>query len=178
MYKLSIQISIICVIISLFSCGNPNPNLDKKGKDELKAFETERKIGKAEQNFQDIIYVPIYSDIYMDQQNQKILIAATLSIRNTSFEDSLFITKIDYFNTEGDLVRSYIENLINLPPMATINYVIERDDDTGGTGANFIVELSSKNKEIRPLIQAVMVGHTGNKAFSFSTDGYSIKKSE
>ncbi len=174
MNKLSIQVSF-CLIMFLLSCGDPNPNLDTKGEDELKALEVERTITKDEQNFQDIIYVPIYSDIYADQQNQKVLLAATLSIRNTSHSDSLFISKIDYFNTHGELVRQYIENLISLPPMATVNYVIEKEDDTGGTGANFIVELSSRNKNVKPIIQAVMVSHTGNKGFTFLTDGYSIK---
>lgn len=60
--------------------------------------------------------------------------------------------------------------------MATVNYVIEKEDDTGGTGANFLVELSAKNPTIKPLIQAIMIGHSGNnKGFSFSTDGYSVK---
>jgi len=175
MNKFSIQMSF-CAIIFFFSCGNLDPNLDKKGEDELKALEVERTITKDEQNFQETIYVPIYSDIYVDQQNQKALLTATLSIRNTSYTDSLFISKIDYFDTGGELVRSYIDNLISLPPMATVNYVIEKDDDTGGPGANFIVGLNSKNKDLKPLIQAIMVGHIGNKAFSFSTDGYSIKK--
>lgn len=164
------------LIIFLSSCENSKPNIDKSGENELKAFEIEHPINKDEQVYQAVIYVPIYSDIYVDQQNQKVLLAATLSIRNTSYDDALFISKIDYFNTEGELVRSYIENPISLPPMATINYVIEKDDDTGGAGANFIVELSSKNKDISPLIQAVMVGQTGNKGFSFSTDGYSISQ--
>ena len=174
MNKLSIQF-FFCVFIILFSCNNPNPNLDKKGEDELKALEIDHTIGKEEQHFQDIIYVPIYSDIYVDQENQKALLAATLSVRNTSYTDSLFISKIEYFNTGGELVRSYIENPISIPPMATINYVVEKDDDTGGSGANFIIKLSSKDKDIKPLIQAIMIGQFGNKGFSFSTDGYSIK---
>lgn len=173
--KFLISIAVY-VLIFLFSCRSPDPNLDKKGEDELRALETNRTIEIEEQNFQDVVYIPIYSDVYHDQQNQKVLLAATLSIRNTSYDDSLFITKIDYFNTEGTLVRSYVKNLISLPPMATINYVIEKEDDTGGHGANFIVELNSKSKDVQPLIQAIMVGHTGNKGFAFSTDGYSIKR--
>lgn len=158
------------------SCENPDPNVAPSGEDDLRALEVVHEIDKSGQAFQDIIYVPIYSDIYINQQNQKSLLAATLSIRNTSYTDSLFISKIDYFNTGGKLVRSYIENPISLTPMATINYVIEKDDDTGGSGANFIIELSSKSKNVNPIIQAVMVGESGNKGFSFVTDGYSIKK--
>lgn len=167
---------VLAILGLTLACENPNPNVDVKGQDELKTHEIDHTIPESEQKFQDLIYVPIYSDIYVDQQNQKSLLAATLSIRNTSYKDSLFISKIEYFNTEGDLVRSYIENAISLPPMGTINYVVEKDDETGGHGANFIVDLSARNKNVKPLIQAVMIGQTGNKGFAFSTDGYSISE--
>lgn len=168
-------ICFILLVTFVTSCTQSNPNLGTSGEDALKAHEMDRAIEANEQTFSDIIYVPIYSDIYLDQQNESTLLAATLSIRNTSFSDSLFISTIDYYNTEGALVRSYIENPISLGPMATINYVVDKDDDTGGPGANFIVELSAKTN-IRPLIQAIMVGQSAsNKAFSFAMDGYSIK---
>lgn len=168
------KIIFVLLIILIYSCKNPNPNLTSTGKDELIALEVDHNVNNLDQAFQDIIYIPIYSDIYIDQLNQKNLLSATLSIRNTSYTDSLFISKIDYFDTQGSLVRNYIDNLISLPPMATINYVIERDDESGGSGANFIVELSSNNTNVKPLIQAVMIGENGNKAFSFTTQGISI----
>lgn len=174
MFKSVFQFSIFLLIFS--ACQNPNPNINENGKDELKAHEIKKELVVEDQNFIDVIYVPIYSDVYADMQNQKVLLSATLSIRNTSITDSIFLSKIDYYNTDGVLVRSYAENIISLPPMATINYVVEKDDDTGGPGANFIVELTSKNINIKPLIQAVMVGYIGNKAFSFLTDGYTIKE--
>lgn len=141
----------------------------------MKSLEMNHKIDKQEMHYQDIIYVPIYSDIYIDEQNPKNLLAATLSIRNTSYDDSLFISKIQYFNTHGDLVRNFIEKPISLPPMATVNHVIEKEDDTGGSGANFIVALNAKSSNVKPLIQAIMIGQYSNKGFAFSTDGYSIK---
>jgi len=170
-------IAVIAIGSILYSCENQNPNLDKSGKDELKSLELDHKFDKNLMKYNDTIYVPIYSNIYVDKQNQKRLLAATLSIRNTSYLDSLFVTKIDYFNTEGALVKNYISKPISLPPMASINYVIEKEDDTGGSGANFIVTLSGKNAYTLPIVQAIMIGENGeNKGFSFSTDGYSIKK--
>lgn len=165
----------LSIFTFLISCERPDPNLDRQGEDELKALEVDHDIETEAQNYQDVVYVPIYSDIYATQQEQKFLLAATLSIRNTSENDSLFVSRIDYFDTGGNLVRSYLDNLIGLPPMASVNYVVDKNDDTGGPGANFIVELSSRNKAAKPLIQAIMVGYGGNKAFTFSTDGYSIK---
>ncbi|MEM1326239.1 MAG: DUF3124 domain-containing protein [Bacteroidota bacterium] len=166
---------IICCISMLSSCTEPSPNVDTEGKDEFQALEVEQSTERPTQNYQDVVYVPIYSDIYANETDQKVLLSATLSVRNTSEVDSLFISRIDYFDTGGNIVRSYVGNLISLPPMATINYVIEKDDDTGGPGANFIVELSAEHENVRPLIQAVMVSHVGNKSFAFSTDGYSVK---
>ncbi|MEM1217191.1 MAG: DUF3124 domain-containing protein [Bacteroidota bacterium] len=159
----------------LFACEAPDPNNNpSSGENEFKTLEVETQINEADISFSDLIYVPIYSDIYIDQQNQNTLLAATLSIRNSSYDDSLFVSKIDYFSTDGSLVRSYLDRTISLPPMGTVNYVIERDDDTGGPGANFMVEISAKNPAVRPIVQAVMIGQNGNKAFSFITDGYSV----
>ncbi|MDA8692933.1 DUF3124 domain-containing protein [Saprospiraceae bacterium] len=163
-------------IVLAIACEVPDPNKNTKGQDELKSLEIDRQLNKGDMSFFDVVYVPIYSDIYIDIQNQSSLLAATLSIRNTSFEDSLFLTKIDYYDTSGLKVRSYLDNAISLPPMGTVNYVIEKDDDTGGPGANFIVELNAKNEKVKPLIQAIMIGENGNKGFAFATDGYSILK--
>jgi hypothetical protein len=163
------------MVFTILSCQNQNPNIDDAGVDELESLAIANPIDTSKMNFHDIVYVPIYSDIYVSHQNQKSLLAATLSIRNTSYTDSLFISKIEYFNSEGNLVRNYIEGPISLTPMATVNYVIEREDTEGGSGANFIVEIRAKNINIRPLIHAVMIGDNGsNQGFAFAIDGYSI----
>lgn len=119
------------------------------------------------------VYVPIYSDIYNQTRDSRTLLTATLSIRNTSLKDSLFVSKIDYYNTEGDLVRSYIDSPIYLTPMESIDYVIEQQDTSGGSGANFMIDWYSK-KQLNPLFQAVMVGGLGAQAFSFTTEGIEV----
>ena len=174
--KYNIKILIFCVTtLFLNSCLEQDPNLNKSGKDEFKSLEIDKKLDKESIHFKDIIYVPIYSDIYIDTANPQHLLSATLSIRNTSFNDTLYVSKIDYYNTEGSLVRQYIDKTISINPMETVNYVIEKEDSIGGSGANFIIELRSKSTDIKPLIQAIMIGQLSNKSFSFSTDGYSIK---
>lgn len=52
----------------------------------------------------DTVYVPAYSEIYSRTKDISFLLTATLSIRNTSLHDSIFLNRIDYFNTKGDLV--------------------------------------------------------------------------
>jgi hypothetical protein len=121
------------------------------------------------------VYVPIYSDIYNQTRDTRTMLTATLSIRNTSIRDSLFVSTIDYYNTQGDLVRSYIDSPIYLKPMESIDYVIEQQDDSGGSGANFLIDWYSK-KQLTPLFQAVMVGGLGAQAFSFTTDGIEVER--
>jgi len=169
------KLIFLFAVISMIGCGSPDPNLTQTGVDELKSHELDRDLKNSDRAYAETFYVPIYSDIYLEQTNQNSLLAATLSVRNTSFSDSLFISKIDYFNTAGDLVRSYIDQPIFLLPMGTVNYVIEKEDTSGGPGANFIIDISSDNPKVKPLVQAVMVGLTGNKGFSFLTDGYPLK---
>jgi len=166
---------IVFISFLLIGCDTTKPNQDIEGQDELESLEIHRDLDVDKLKLKDLIYVPIYSDIYGDLQNQALLLSATLSIRNTSLSDSLFIDQIKYYNTQGDLVEDYINGeTIAIPPMATVNYVIEKDDTSGGAGANFIVSIYAEHKNVKPIIQAVMVHYSGNKGFAFTTDGYSI----
>ena len=164
----------LLVLVAL-GCGVENPNVDRStGRDEFKILELDHPLDRNALRYQETFYVPIYSDIYIDLQNQNSLLAATLSIRNTSFRDSLFIDRIDYFETTGELVRAFIRAPIALPPMGTVNYVVDRDDDTGGPGANFIVEIAARNAAVKPLLEAVMIGQHGNKSFAFTSQGFTV----
>lgn len=119
------------------------------------------------------VYVPVYSDIYQRTRNERTLLTSTLSIHNTSETDTLYISRIDYYNTEGKFVRKYIESIIFLNTFETVEYVVDEEDTTGGSGANFVIEWYG-NEKLNPIFQAVMVGGLGNKSFSFTTDGVEI----
>lgn len=119
------------------------------------------------------VYVPVYSDIYQRTRQERIALTSTLSIHNTSENDTLFISRIDYYNTEGNFVRKYIDSPIFLNTFETLEYVVDEDDNSGGSGANFVIEWYGTN-QMRPLFQAVMIGGLGNKSFSFSTTGVEV----
>ncbi|GAA4272015.1 DUF3124 domain-containing protein [Aquimarina gracilis] len=123
------------------------------------------------------IYVPIYSDIYNKTKDFRFQLTATLSIRNTSPKDSLFIKNVDYYNTDGNFVRGYIKQPIYLKPLESIEYVIEEEDTAGGSGANFLITWGA-NKPLVPVFQGVMVGVSGQQGFAFTTDGVIISETE
>lgn len=121
------------------------------------------------------VYIPIYSDIYYVDSKHTFSLTATLSIRNTSFKDSIYVFTIDYYNSAGKKVRRYNDSSLLLKPMESVEFVVENKDDTGGVGANFVVEWGAKTGAQRPYIQGVMIGTTGQQGISFTTEGVVVQ---
>ncbi|MEZ4970852.1 MAG: DUF3124 domain-containing protein [Flavobacteriaceae bacterium] len=167
------KILIVVFFLSAASCVETNPNKDAEqllDSHQISENRTALVMGDVNQT----VYIPIYSEIYNRTKDAKVLLTATLSIRNTSEADTLFLSRVDYFNTEGALVRRYLEQSIYLKPLETIDYVIEEKDGEGGTGANFLIDWYAE-RPLNPLFQAVMLGAVSNQAFSFTTEGVIVK---
>jgi hypothetical protein len=123
----------------------------------------------------ELVYVPIYSDIFYVDARHTFPLTATLSIRNTSFKDSLYVFSIDYYNSKGEKVRRYNESTLLVKPMESVEFVVENKDDSGGVGANFVVEWGGESDVQRPYFQGIMIGTMGQQGISFTTEGIVIQ---
>lgn len=121
------------------------------------------------------VYVPIYSSLYSEYEEKLFHMTGILSIRNISPKNSITISKIDYYDTNGKLIKSFINQQFTLGAMSSKDFVIAQSDLTGGTGANFIVTWGSQKPISIPIIEAVMIGSIGTKGFSFSSRGKEIE---
>ncbi|MGB3204969.1 MAG: DUF3124 domain-containing protein [Crinalium sp.] len=121
------------------------------------------------------IYVPAYSHIYFENQQQAIDLSATLSIRNTDLNNSIIVTSVLYYDTNGKLVKSYLEKPITLTSLASTDFVVERTDKSGGLGASFIVEWVAEKKVSNPIVEAVMISAANTQGISFISPGRVIK---
>jgi len=121
------------------------------------------------------IYVPVYSSIYHFTDKNLHHLTATVSLRNISMKQPIIFTRIDYYDTNGKLLRSYLDKPFELGKMATKDFVVSEKDLKGGTGANFIVEWESPVKVAAPLIESVMIGTDGTRAFAFTSRGKEIE---
>lgn len=121
------------------------------------------------------VYVPVYSHIYTVEQRRTIDLTATLSVRNTDPTNPIIISSVNYFNSNGTLVRKYLEQPVELNPMAATEYVISQQDASGGAGASFIVEWVAQTPVSNPVIEAVMIHTLGNQGISFVGQGRVIK---
>ncbi len=124
------------------------------------------------------IYVPIYSHIYSGNRELPFYLTATLSIRNTDPDQPITVTAIDYYDSNGKLLKKYLQKNLTLNPMASTRVVIKESDKGGGSGANFIVKWESKNRVSEPIIESIMIGAQMQQGISFTSRGQVIKETE
>ena len=118
-----------------------------------------------------LIYVPIYSSIFYFDSQQTRELSAMLSIHNIDIKKKIELTRVDYYNTKGQLVRTYLEQPLGLSPLETVSFVVAEQDQTGGTGANFIVAWQAQGEVSPPLVEAVMTGTSSAGMISLMTSG-------
>lgn len=120
-------------------------------------------------------YLPVYSQIYGRTEHITHDLTATISMRNTNRNDTIYIMTATYFNTEGHMIRSYFDEPIYLAPMETVEIIIDEIDQEGGTGANFLFDWKTETTACEPLFESVMISTSGQQGLSFTTRGVRIK---
>lgn len=122
------------------------------------------------------VYVSAYSNVFTGPRKLPFPLATTLSIRNTDPAASFRVTSIDYYDTNGKLVRRYLEKPLSLGPLASTYIHIEEKDVSGGVGANFIVRWGADRIINTPIIECVMIGATSGQGISFVSPGQEIRE--
>jgi Protein of unknown function (DUF3124) len=117
------------------------------------------------------VYVPVYSHIYFGDRAAEFNLAATLSIRNTDQANPISVTAVDYYDSEGRLVKKHLQQAVRLGPMASTEVYIPERDKSGGFGAAFIVQWICEKAVNPPLIQCVMIGASSGQGISFVSTG-------
>ena len=135
----------------------------------LHAFDKKTELSKGQR-----LYVPAYSHIYSGNKEKPFLLTVTLSIRNIDPAHVINVTVVDYYETQGKYLKSYIEKPVTLNPLESLRYVIPERDRRGGSGANFIVEWLSEKPVNRPIVESIMIGTQSQQGISFTSRGREI----
>jgi len=150
---------ILCLLLILMA-GILNPEVSSAEDIQLSTGQT--------------VYVPIYSHIYSGIKARPFDLAAILSIRNTNLKSSIYLISVNYYDSEGDLIKDYLAAPMNLNALASTRYIIAEDDKAGGSGAKFIVRWRSENPVNPPIIEGVMIGTHSGQGISFVSRGQGI----
>ena len=126
------------------------------------------------------IYLPVYSHVYhgdLDkrQRPSETLVSTHVSIRNTDLTATIRLSSARYYNTQGQLVRNYVNAPINIGPLGTHEIFVPRSDTAGGSGANFLIVWSAETPVNVPIIEALHADIREARTLMLHTSGVPIK---
>lgn len=124
---------------------------------------------------EQMVYIPAYSHIYHGNKETPLLLSVTLSIRNVDPNNSLTVTAVNYHETQGPLVKEYIKEPVVLGPLGSERFIVPQKDNTGGSGANFIVKWHADKPINPPIMETVMIGTQSQLGISFTSRGQVIQ---
>ncbi len=163
---------LLVVLTCCYSCSPV-----KKNQESIPTFDWSDKVTSINQTDSlryGTSYLSVYSQIYSYTEHTSLDLTATVSIRNTSETDSIYLLRANYYDTKGVAIESYLSQPISIKSMETLEIVIAEFDKKGGTGANFIFEWATKPNTSDPLFEAVMISTYGQQGLSFTTQGKRI----
>jgi hypothetical protein len=122
----------------------------------------------------ETLYVPVYSNVYSGPKATPFQLATMLSIHNVDPKYSITILKVDYHDSAGKFIESYIKKPVYLKPLAHTFFYLKEYDTRGGPGANFIVKWRAEKKVNQPIVEALMYG--ARAGISFTSPGQIIRE--
>ncbi len=166
-----IKLALLSLICGLWvQCSQPEKRTAKAG---IRTY-TPASLQFDTLTYREKVYVPIYSEIYANGEDQYLPLLTSLSIRNTSQALPLYVRAVDYYDTEGHRIKAYLRQPIVLKPLQSVEFAVTQKEQ-GGAGANFIVDWGGTKTHLKPVIQAVMIGTAYQQGISFLTEGKTIE---
>ncbi len=170
MFKLSYGFVLMVLLLLISGCSFPNGNQTKTPERSIISSISYPEITLSDTMTMvagQTIYAPVYAYIFFENSNRTLNLTTTLSIRNTDINYPIIITEINYYDAKGELVKEYLNNPIQLKPLASAEFVANRIDTSGGMGANFLVKWVAENKVSDPLVESIMISTISTQGISF-----------
>ena len=123
------------------------------------------------------VYVPAYSEVFAGGRDRETVpLAVTLSVHNTDLDSPIIVQSVRYYDTDGNVVRDYISDPIEVSSLATTGFLVEDLDRSGGWGSNFVVEWVAEEPVYEPVIEAIMISTRGTQGISMISLGRVISQ--
>jgi hypothetical protein len=90
-----------------------------------------------------------------------------VSIRNTDPLKSIRITSAQYYDTDGKKLKEYVVSPKTIGPMGTHELFVPRSDDTGGSGANFVISWKSDTPANPPMVEGIHANLPAGRSIAF-----------
>lgn len=122
-----------------------------------------------------IVYVPAYSNVFYGDKGRAFSLTTTLSIRNTEQNYPITILSVKYYDSNGKLVKQYLEEPLKLDPLSSTHFLVNESDLSGGDGPCFIIKWKSSQMVTWPIMETIMIGAGSTQGISFLATGRVIR---
>lgn len=120
------------------------------------------------------VYVPAYSHIYIGNREKPFLLTVTLHVRNVDPKNSITLRSVDYYDSNGNLLKKYLPKPLTLRPLSSSRHVVPRNEKQGGSGAGFMMSWTAEKAVNPPIMETVMIGAESQQGISFTSRGQVI----
>jgi hypothetical protein len=125
------------------------------------------------------LYLTIYShiwhgDVVASGERTKTLMSVSVSIRNTDLVKSIRILSAQYYDTDGKMLKAYVASPKTIGPMGTHELFIPRSDDTGGSGANFVITWKSDTPASPPIVEGIHANLPAGRSIAFTSSARAL----
>ena len=117
------------------------------------------------------LYVPAYSHITIGNRNKPFLLTVTVHVRNADPKNAITLTSVDYYDSNGNLIKRYLNRPVIIRPLSSSRHVVPRDERQGGSRAGFLVSWKADRKVNPPVVESVMIGAESQQGISFTSRG-------
>lgn len=126
------------------------------------------------------LFLPIYShmlygNIGRSGNTSKVQLSAMVSIRNTDPKRPLRVLSARYYETQGKFLREYVPAPVTVAPFGTLELFVELHDESGGSGANFLIKWEADAAINPPLVEALHANMDSGKAVILTTQAVPVQ---
>lgn len=123
-----------------------------------------------------VVYVPVYSSVYVAEGDQVFDLTVTLTVRNTDRAAPITVSAVNFYDTGGKLLHAYVDAPTSLAPLASADTVVRASDTRAGVGGSFVVEWRAGSEVTEPVVEAVMIGAGYQQGISFVSRGTVLER--
>jgi len=133
-------------------------------------------VGLAEMSTGQTLYVPCSSHTYHGPKTRQVDLTVTLVVRNADTRNSITLNSVDYYGTNGKLLRRYLARPMVIEPLSAQEFMVEQNDTLGGAGASFLLRWRAAKLVNEPVVEAVMIGSSSGLGISFVSHGVTVQE--
>lgn len=125
------------------------------------------------------LYLPIYSHMLYGNVGRsgnasKVMLSALVSIRNIDPRRPLRVMSARYYETQGKFLREFVPAPVTVAPLGTLELFVELHDESGGSGANFLIRWEAETAVNPPLVEALHANMDSGKAVIVTTQAVPV----